>query len=192
MKTLIKNIKKLVQIESEMRIKVSGKEMANVEILENAWLLIENDKIAAFGTMDELQLSDLVINDEIKEIDASGKLVFPSFVDSHTHLVYAGSREIEYIDKIKGLSYEEIAKRGGGILNSAKRLQEASEDELYKEASLRIKEIIGQGTGAVEIKSGYGLNTEAELKMLRVIKRLKETMPVTIKSTFLGAHSVPA
>ncbi|RLD81630.1 MAG: imidazolonepropionase [Bacteroidetes bacterium] len=192
MKTLIKNIKKLVQIESEMRIKVSGKEMANVEILENAWLLIENDKIAAFGTMDELQLSDLVIGDEIKEIDASGKLVFPSFVDSHTHLVYAGSREIEYIDKIKGLSYEEIAKRGGGILNSAKRLQEASEDELYKEASLRIKEIIGQGTGAVEIKSGYGLNTEAELKMLRVIKRLKETMPVTIKSTFLGAHSVPA
>ncbi len=192
MKTLIKNIKKLVQVEAEVRLKVSGKEMAKVGILENAWLLIENDKIAAFGTMDELQLSDLVISDEIKEIDASGKLVFPSFVDSHTHLVYAGSREIEYIDKIKGLSYEEIAKRGGGILNSAKRLQEASEDELYKEASLRIKEIIGQGTGAVEIKSGYGLNTVAELKMLRVIKRLKETMPVTIKSTFLGAHSVPA
>ena len=152
MKTLIKNIKKLVQVECEMRLKVSGKEMAKVGILENAWLLIENDKIAAFGTMDELQLSDLVISNEIKEIDASGKLVFPSFVDSHTHLVYAGSREIEYIDKIKGLSYEEIAKRGGGILNSAKRLQEASEDELYKEASFRIKEIIGQGTGAVEIK----------------------------------------
>lgn len=192
MKTLIKNIKKLVQVEDEIRLKVSGKEMANVGILENAWLLIGNDKIAAFGTMNELKLSDLVISDDIKEIDASGKLVFPSFVDSHTHLVYAGSREIEYIDKIKGLSYEEIAKRGGGILNSAKRLQEASEDELFKEASLRINEIIGQGTGAVEIKSGYGLNTSAELKMLRVIKRLKETMPVTIKSTFLGAHSVPA
>ncbi len=191
-KILIKNIKKLVQVEDEIRLKISGKEMANVGIIENAWLLLENDKIAAFGIMDELQLSDLAIGNEFKEIDASGKLVFPSFVDSHTHLVYAGSREIEYIDKIKGLSYEEIAKRGGGILNSSKRLQEASENELYEQAVHRIKEIISQGTGAVEIKSGYGLNTEAELKMLRVIKRLKENMPISIKSTFLGAHSVPA
>ncbi|MEN8123051.1 MAG: imidazolonepropionase, partial [Bacteroidota bacterium] len=192
MKTLIKNIKKLVQVEDEIRPKVSGADMATLGTVDNAWLLIDNDRIEAFGTMDELQLSDLVMDGKIKEIDASGKLVFPSFVDSHTHLVYAGSREIEYIDKIKGLSYEEIAKRGGGILNSAKRLQEASEDELYEQAVLRINEIISQGTGAVEIKSGYGLNTKAELKMLRVIKRLKETMPVSIKSTFLGAHSVPA
>jgi len=192
MKTIIKNIKKLVQVEDEIRLKVSGEEMSKLGIIDNAWLLIENDKIAAFGTMDELKLSDMIIGNEINEIDAYGKLIFPSFVDSHTHLVYAGSREIEYIDKIKGLSYEEIAKRGGGILNSAKRLQEASEEELYYQASVRIQEIISQGTGAVEIKSGYGLNTEAELKMLRVIKRLKENMPLAIKSTFLGAHSVPA
>lgn len=189
---LIKNIKKLVQVENEIRLKVSGKEMATVGIVDNAWLFIENGKIAAFGTMENFQISDLQTNGKVKEIDASGKLVFPSFVDSHTHLVYAGSREIEYIDKIKGLSYEEIAKRGGGILNSSKRLQEATEEELYEQAVQRINEIIAQGTGAVEIKSGYGLNTKAELKMLRVIKRLKETMPVSIKSTFLGAHSVPA
>lgn len=191
MKTLIKNIKKLVQTESEIRLKVSGKDMANIGSIDNAWLLIDDDKITGFGKMQELQLENLSLDRKDKIIDASGKLVFPSFVDSHTHLVYAGSREIEYIDKIKGLSYEEIAKRGGGILNSAKRLRAASEEELYQDAKKRIEEIIRQGTGAVEIKSGYGLNTESELKMLRVIKRLKESMPVSIKSTFLGAHAVP-
>lgn len=188
MSILIKNIKKLVQIEDKVRLKVCGKDMAHVDTIDNAWILIEKDKISDFGKMHEMP--DFKSID--KTIDANGKMVFPSFVDSHTHLVYAGSREIEYIDKIKGLSYEEIAKRGGGILNSAKRLQEASEDELYASAKIRIEEIIRQGTGAVEIKSGYGLNTEAELKMLRVIRRLKETMPIEIKATFLGAHAVPA
>ena len=187
MSILIKNIKKLVQVEDNIRLKVAGKDMAHVQSIDDAWLFLENDKISGFGSMKSLP----DINAE-KTIDATGKMVFPSFVDSHTHLVYAGSREIEYIDKIKGLSYEEIAKRGGGILNSSKRLQAASEEELYHAAKLRIEEIIAQGTGAVEIKSGYGLNTEAELKMLRVIRRLKETMPVQIKATFLGAHAVPA
>jgi imidazolonepropionase len=189
MSILIKNIKKLVQVENNIRLKVAGKDMAQVQSIDNAWLLIKNGKITAFGSMDKLNVNTEDIN---QTIDATGKMVFPSFVDSHTHLVYAGSREIEYIDKIKGLSYEEIAKRGGGILNSAKRLQQASEEELYQSAKLRIEEIISQGTGAVEIKSGYGLNTDAELKMLRVIRRLKETMPVQIKATFLGAHAVPA
>ncbi len=187
MSILIKNIKKLVQVEDNIRLKVAGKDMAHVQSIDDGWLFLENDKISGFGSMKSLP----DINAE-KTIDATGKMVFPSFVDSHTHLVYAGSREIEYIDKIKGLSYEEIAKRGGGILNSSKRLQAASEEELYHAAKLRIEEIIAQGTGAVEIKSGYGLNTEAELKMLRVIRRLKETMPVQIKATFLGAHAVPA
>ncbi len=186
--TLIKNIKKLVQVEEHIRLKVSGKDMAHVDSIDDAWLLIKDDKISGFGKMQDIPVFDNID----KTIDATGKMVFPSFVDSHTHLVYAGSREIEYIDKIKGLSYEEIAKRGGGILNSAKRLHEASEDELYHAAKLRIEEIISQGTGAVEIKSGYGLNTESELKMLRVIHRLKESMPVEIKATFLGAHAVPA
>ncbi|MCF6240805.1 MAG: imidazolonepropionase [Bacteroidales bacterium] len=188
MKTLIKNIKKLVQTENKIRLKVCGKDMASINSIDNAWLLLNNDKIEDFGEMKNLNLDTLSID---KTIDATGKMVFPTFVDSHTHLVYAGSREIEYIDKIKGLSYEEIAKRGGGIINSAKRLQDTGENELYQVAKLRIEEIISQGTGAVEIKSGYGLNTEAELKMLRVIRRLKETMPVEIKTTLLAAHAVP-
>ncbi len=186
MKTLIKNIKLLVQTEKTIRTWVAGKEMSKLNNIENAYLLIENDIISDFGTMDNCNIS------ADKEIDASGKLVFPSFCDSHTHLVYAGSREIEYGDKIKGLSYEEIAKRGGGILNSAKLLQETSENELYNQSIKRINEIIKQGTGAVEIKSGYGLTPESELKMLRVIKKIKETSPITVKSTFLGAHSIPA
>ena len=184
-RTLITNIKSLVQVEDTAREAVCGKDMAEVKTIENAYLLIEDDKIADFGTMDTLsENADLTI-------DAKHRFVLPSFCDSHTHLVYAGSREIEYIDKIRGLSYEEIAKRGGGILNSAKRLQEASEDELFEDAMQRLEEIISYGTGAVEIKSGYGLTTEAELKMLRVIRRLKEASPLTIKANFLGAHGVP-
>jgi len=191
MKTLIKNIKKLVQIENKIRHWVAGADMAKVDSIENAFLLINDGKIEDFGQMANCP-NNLNSDNKLIEIDATGKMVFPSFVDSHTHLVYAGSREIEYIDKIKGLSYEEIAKRGGGILNSAKRLHEASEEELYEQAMPRINEIISQGTGAVEIKSGYGLNPQDEIKMLRVIKKLKETVPLQIKSTFLGAHAVPA
>ncbi len=183
---LIKNIKELVQVEQNPRLKVCGKDMAQISTIKNAYLYIENGLIAEFGSME--QMPDLKAEEVI---DAAGKMVFPSFCDSHTHLVYAGSREIEYIDKIKGLSYEEIAQRGGGILNSAKRLQEASEDELFESAMLRLNEIMSYGTGAVEIKSGYGLTVEAEMKMLRVIKRLKENSPLTIKATLLGAHAVP-
>ncbi len=188
MKTLIKNIKKLVHTEDKPKIKSAGSEMAKINSIDNAFLLIEDNKILDFGKMEDF---DTKIEID-KFYDASGKMVYPSFCDSHTHIVYAGSREIEYSDKIKGLSYEEIAKRGGGILNSAKLLHETSENELYEQAEKRIWEIIKQGTGALEIKSGYGLNPDDELKMLRVIKRLKETMPIEIKATFLGAHSVPA
>ena len=187
MKLLIKNIKSLVNILDESTKYVVGNDMQKLNCIQDAYLLIEEDKIADFGKMDELKINDF----DGETIDADGQLVFPSFCDSHTHLVYAGSREIEYSDKIRGLSYEEIAKRGGGILNSAKLLHNTSEDSLYEQSLERINEIISFGTGAVEIKSGYGLTVEDELKMLRVIKRLKDTTPVTIKSTFLGAHAVP-
>lgn len=186
MRTLITNIKSLVQVEETKRIAVCGEEMSQLNCIDNAFLIIEDDKILDFGKMSELKETNAE-----KIIDANNRFVLPSFCDSHTHLVYAGSREIEYIDKIKGLSYEEIAKRGGGILNSAKRLQETSEDKLYEDAMQRLDEIKSYGTGAVEIKSGYGLTTEAEIKMLRVIKRLKENSPLTIKANFLGAHGVP-
>jgi imidazolonepropionase len=193
MKRLIKNIKQLVQVEDEPRKWVAGADMAKLNCIDNAFLLINEDKIEDFGPMSALPNFDEMEDvDMMQEIDATGRMVFPSFCDSHTHLVYAGSREIEYTDKIKGLSYEEIAKRGGGILNSAKRMHEATEEELYDSALERIHEIISLGTGAVEIKSGYGLTVEDELKMLRVIKRLKETTPLKIKSSFLGAHAVPA
>ena len=173
-------------MERQPKLRVCGKDMAQMETIKNAYLIIEDDKFAAFGPMLELkeQNADTVI-------DATGRMVLPSFCDSHTHLVYAGSREIEYIDKIRGLSYEEIAKRGGGILNSAKRVQEASEEQLYEDAMKRLEQMISFGTGAVEIKSGYGMTTEAEMKMLRVIRRLKETSPLTIKATLLGAHGIP-
>lgn len=173
-------------MERQPKLRVCGKDMAQMETIKNAYLIIEDDKFAAFGPMSELkeQNADTVI-------DATGRMVLPSFCDSHTHLVYAGSREIEYIDKIRGLSYEEIAKRGGGILNSAKRVQEASEEQLYEDAMRRLEQMISFGTGAVEIKSGYGMTTEAEMKMLRVIRRLKETSPLTIKATLLGAHGIP-
>lgn len=191
MKTLIKNIKRLVQVETAPRRWAAGKEMALLPSLSDAYLLIEGERIAGFGEMSRLDRSKLEETDFLQEIDAAGRLVLPSFCDSHTHLVYAGSREIEYIDKIRGLSYEEIARRGGGILNSARRMRRASEEELYEDAYARIEEIASFGTGAVEIKSGYGLDTESELKMLRVIRRLKETAPLLIKATFLGAHAVP-
>lgn len=191
MEILIRNIKELVQVEEIPQQKVAGKAMSEIGTIRDAWLHVKDGVIADFGMMESLP-AELKLNSGRAEIiDASDRLVFPSFCDSHTHLVYSGSREIEYMDKIKGLSYEEIARRGGGILNSAKRLHESSEEELIREALFRLNEIMWLGTGAVEIKSGYGLNVGDELKMLRVINRLKELSPVTIVPTFLGAHAVP-
>jgi len=191
MKILIINIKELVGINDMATSFVSGTAMGTIRTIKDAFLFIEKGLILEFGRMEHLFIPEDWKKKGIKVIDASGKLVFPSFCDSHTHLVYAGSREIEYVDKIKGLSYEEIAKRGGGILNSAKRLHEASETELIGQALERLEEITWLGTGAVEIKSGYGLNAEDELKMLRVIRELKRLSPLTIKATFLGAHAIP-
>jgi len=189
---LIKNIRYLVQTEDHPRKKICGNEMAKLKTIPEAFLFIEDEKIKDFGTMRDIppgyQSSDHVQN---KIIDATGRIVFPSFCDPHTHLVYAGSRETEFTDKIKGLSYSEIAKRGGGILNSAELLRKTSENELFEQSMERVNEIIYLGTGAVEIKSGYGLATADELKMLRVIKRIKESSPVEVRATFLGAHAVP-
>jgi imidazolonepropionase len=192
MPSLIKNIKGLIGTEDEPKLKRSGIEMAVLNWIPDAFLLIENEKISDFGRMSEMpeNLIQTHLNN-IDVLDASEKFVFPSFCDSHTHIVYAGSREQEFADRIRGLSYEEIARSGGGILNSAKRLHETSEDDLYCQSVIRISEIIGSGTGAVEIKSGYGLNTEDELKMLRVIRRIKENCMLEVKSTFLGAHAIP-
>lgn len=189
MRLLIKNIKMLVQTDDGVRRKVSGTEMKTLPCLSNAWLAIEGDKIVAFGTMKDFPgISDW---SNLQVIDATDKLVFPCWCDSHTHIVYAGTRENEFVDRINGLSYEEIARRGGGILNSAKKLADATEDELFESAMKRVHEVILQGTGAIEIKSGYGLSLETELKILRVIKRIKETGVIPVKATFLGAHAVP-
>jgi imidazolonepropionase len=191
MALLIRNIKELVQVETKPRRRVCGAEMGKLKTLKDAWILIEGDRIADFGKMKDLPDFSKAWGVKMKVIDAAGRLAFPSFCDSHTHLVYAGSREIEYIDKIRGLSYEEIAARGGGILNSARKLQSASEDELVEQALPRLNEIMMQGTGAVEIKSGYGLTVEDELKMLRVIRKLQYKTPLKLVPTFLGAHAVP-
>ena len=188
---LISNIKELVQVEEHSVSFRSGKQMSELNTIKNAYLYIENGKISAFGKMGNIPDYSRKQKNSLKSIDAKGKMVFPSFCDSHTHLVYPESREIEYVDKIKGLSYEEIAKRGGGILNTARKMEDISEQDLYISAMERLNEISMLGTGAVEIKSGYGLTTESEIKMLRVIKRLKEDSPLLIKSTFLGAHSIP-
>lgn len=183
---LIKNIKQLLGVHPENDF-LRGKDMAQLPAIEDAFLLIEDGKILAFGAMQDLQ------EDGLHEvIDARGRLVLPAWCDSHTHLVFAGSRELEFVDKLKGMSYAEIAARGGGIQNSARKLQNTSEDELYRTATGRLQEIMQTGTGAVEIKSGYGLTVKDELKMLRVIKRLKKENALTIKSTFLGAHAVPS
>lgn len=187
--TLITNIKQLVGVDYYSITISKGANMAELPTVDNAFLLIEGETIKAFGPMDSLD-KDNINYDEI--IDATGRLVLPAWVDSHTHLVFAGSREGEFVDKIKGLSYEEIAKRGGGILNSATRLQHTGEEELFDAAMLRIEEIKSYGTGAVEIKSGYGLTVEDELKILRVARKVKEHTNLFVKTTFLGAHSFPA
>lgn len=187
MVTLIKNIQELVQVRNESVSFLSGKEMEFLPTLRDAFLVIREGLIDQFGAM-----KDLPDMNADQVIDATGRLVLPAWCDSHTHLVYAGNREEEFVDRIKGLSYEQIAQKGGGILNSAKKLQNASEEELFDQAEQRIKEIMRQGTGAVEIKSGYGLTVDSEIKMLRVIKRLSERFPVTVKATFLGAHAIPA
>lgn len=186
MSILIQNIKELLQIRDSGVSKISGAEMKTLPSIKNAYLLIEHDTIVDFGKMEDAQ--DITADDII---DATGKIVLPTWCDSHTHIVYAGHREQEFVDRINGLSYEDIANRGGGILNSAKTLQNTSEDELYNQSIERVKNIMKLGTGAIEIKSGYGLSTEAELKMLRVIKRIKQDFPVKVKATFLGAHAIP-
>lgn len=189
----IKNIKALVQTEHAPKKIVKGKEMNSLLIVEDAYLLVKDGIIADFGEMKNFNnaILDFKNINSIKEIDASGKFVFPSWCDSHTHLVYADSRETEFVDRIQGLTYEQIAQKGGGILNSAKKLNQTSTDELLQSALIRLNEVMKMGTGAIEIKSGYGLTVEGELKMLRVIQQLKKMSPLSIKSTFLGAHAVP-
>ena len=189
-KILIKNIKGLVQAGEQIPSVRRGAEMKQLEVLENAYLALEDGEVIAYGPMNEWE--GIIDWRELEIIDADGCFVLPAFIDSHTHTVFAKTREEEFVDRIHGLSYEEIAARGGGILNSARKLSELSEDDLYTDAKKRIERIIQTGTGALEIKSGYGLSLEGELKMLRVIKRLKEAMPIVIKATFLGAHAFPA
>ena len=189
MKTVIKNISELIQTETTPRKWVAGKDMSHISTIKDAFIEVEEGIITSFGSMEDWNGIEDWNNTDI--IDAEGGMVFPTYCDSHTHLVFAASREGEFVDRINGLSYAEIAERGGGILNSAYKLQKASEDELFEDALARLNELVQMGTGAIEIKSGYGLTLDAELKMLRVIKRLKAASDVTIKATFLGAHALP-
>ena len=189
MNLFIKNIKALAGIHPKNKLVLRGNELSHLPVIENAFLLTEGDKIKSFGSMNEI--FSLNIPTGTEEINAKGKFVLPAFCDSHTHLVFAATREEEFVDKIKGLTYEQIAAKGGGILNSAKKLSATSEEELVESALKRLEEVRSQGTGAIEIKSGYGLSVEAELKMLRVIRKLKAFSPLKIKSTFLGAHAIP-
>ncbi len=189
MSILVTNIKGLVQVREEKIDFLAGEKMKDLPTITQAWLAVKNGRIEDYGTMDKL---DILRFDDYKRIDASGKFVFPTWVDSHTHLVYAGNREGEFVDRINGMSYEEIAKKGGGIINSALKLRQTSEDELFEAAFERLDTVSLMGTGAIEIKSGYGLSVAGELKMLRVIKRLKNSgIPIQIKATFLGAHAIP-
>ncbi len=188
-KLLLKNIKQLLQVRAEALKPINGLSMKELPLIENAWLAIEEGRFADYGSMSDFPgISDWK---GLDVLDCTGQIVMPCYADSHTHIVYAGNREAEFVDRINGLSYEAIAQRGGGILNSAALLQQTSENELFDQSRERLHEIIRLGTGAVEIKSGYGLNLESELKMLRVIKRLKEETPIPIKATFLGAHALP-
>ena len=189
MKIVIKNISELIQTEKTPKKWVAGKDMSHISTIKDAFIEVEEGIITSFGSMEDWNGIEDWNNTDI--IDAEGGMVFPTYCDSHTHLVFAASREGEFVDRINGLSYAEIAERGGGILNSADKLQNASEDELFEDALARLNELVQMGTGAIEIKSGYGLTLDAELKMLRVIKRLKAASDVTIKATFLGAHALP-
>ncbi|MEZ4793905.1 MAG: imidazolonepropionase [Flavobacteriaceae bacterium] len=187
MKVLLINIQELLQVHDQAPPKVSGLEMQYLPKLKNAWLLLNKGLIEDYGTMDQRPKGNFS-----RIIDCTGRIVMPTWCDSHTHLVYAGNRAQEFIDRIKGLSYQEIAERGGGILNSAQRLQQTSERSLFEQSFQHLEEVVSMGTGAIEIKSGYGLTVESELKMLRVARKLANRYPVAIKTTFLGAHAVPA
>ncbi|MAB56412.1 MAG: imidazolonepropionase [Aequorivita sp.] len=186
MKLLLTHIKELLQVRENCPEKLSGKEMKKLPTLKNAWIFINHGVIEDYGTMDKMGP-----HQGFKTLDCSGKIVMPAWCDSHSHIVYAGNREQEFVDRINGLSYQEIAEKGGGIVNSAKKLQKTSEEDLYHQSAARLEEVMRLGTGAIEIKSGYGLTTEAEMKMLRVAKKLAEEYPITIKTTFLGAHAIP-
>ena len=188
MKILIKNIKAIVGAREDGALRLDGEKMKSLPLIENAYLAIENDRIVDYGSMDDLLIDNW---NELHIYDADGRYLMPGFVDSHTHVVWAGNRESEFVDRINGKSYEEIANNGGGILNSALKLSVTSEDELFESAKERIEELMNLGTVAIEIKSGYGLSVDGELKMLRVIRRLKEALPLDIKATFLGAHAFP-
>ena len=189
MATLISNIRQLLNVRDSSTTLLHGKDLKNLPSIENAFLIAEGENIAAYGPMEQLQYAPV---DFATYVDASERLVLPTWCDSHTHLVFSGSREQEFVDKIHGLSYSEIAAKGGGILNSAEKLQQATEEDLYRQALKRLHEVIALGTGAIEIKSGYGLSVEGELKMLRVIRRLKQALPIPVRATFLGAHAFPA
>ena len=186
MSKLIINIKELIQIRDRNISFLSAKEMDTLPSINNAYLLIENGKISEFGKMSEISKID-----NVETIDAKNKIVLPCWCDSHTHSVYTGNRSDEYLQRIKGVSYQEIANNGGGILKSSRQINSISEDELFFESKNRIEKLIKYGTGSLEIKTGYGLSYDGELKMLKVIKRLKESLPIQIKSTFLGAHAIP-